>query len=268
MMWLSGSAAVVSGGTSGIGLALAHELVARGARVAITGTNTAKLEAALATFPISHDVLPLRFDVSDEAAWRDAAARTIDRFGPIRFLALNAGIGAGGDLVEDTPAEVWNWAWRVNVMGVVHGLRACVPAMRAGGDACHVLVTSSIAGVWRCPTVGPYLVSKAAVVALAEALRLELAGTSIRTSVLLPGAVRTSLPETSQRAAPVEMTPQLLRDMHSVVDAGLEPADVARHALTRIADGAFYVFTHPQGDDEIARRQSELADAMRFTVRS
>ena len=266
MHFFSGMTALVSGASSGLGLALAHSLVAAGARVAITGTSRSKLDAALEQFSDRSAVLPLAFDVSDEAAWRLAESRVRAEFGPIRFLVLNAGVGMGGDRIEDTPSDIWRWAWQINVMGVVHGLQACLPHMRADGLESHVMATSSVAGVWRCPSVGPYGVTKAAVVALAESLRIELAGTRVGCSVLLPGKIRTALPETSKRSAPLKLSPTLVDAMTSFLADGLDPNDVAAYALDRVRAGAFYIFTHPQIDDEIAARQSELAQAMTTTI--
>lgn len=258
--------ALVSGGSSGIGLALARELVARGARVAITGTNREKLRAAAASFADPRTVLPLTFDVTAESGWKEAIDRVEREWGAIRFLALNAGVGMGGERIEDVPVATWRWALEVNVVGVALGLRQCLPRMRRLGVEAHVLVTASNAGVWRTPTCGPYIATKAAVVAIAETLRLELADSPIRVSVLLPGAVHTDLPQTSARSAPVTMEREVLDAMNGFLATGLEPGDVATFALDRIAAGAFYIFTHQQDNDEVATRHAEMAGAMAVTL--
>lgn len=262
----AGCVALVSGGSSGIGLALAHALSAQGARVAITGTNREKLHVATESFADRDRVLPIPFDVTDAPAWRRAVERVESSWGTIGFLALNAGVGMGGENTEAVALETWRWAFDVNVMGVVNGLNACLPRLRAAHRRSHILITASIAGVWRAPTCGPYIASKAAVVALAETLRQELSGSGVGLSVLLPGVVRTEISATSSRASPVPMAPALLEQMQKFVEGGVDPRAVAEFALQRIAAGAFYVFTHPQVDDEIARRHEEMAAAMRITL--
>lgn len=263
-----GAVAFVSGASSGIGLALAHQLALRGARVAITGTSSEKLRAAEASFADRSCVMPIAFDVTDEASWRKAVEQVEGEWGPIRFLALNAGVGMGGELIEDVPTVTWRWAWEVNVMGVVHGLRQCLPRMRKHGLEAHILMTSSVAGVWRAPTVGPYIITKSAVVALAESLRTELADSQIGVSVLLPGAVKTDLPRTSARASPAPMGDQIVDMMTDFLASGLDPEAVGAHALDRVSAGAFYIFTHPQVDDEVAARHAEMAAAMAITIKS
>lgn len=255
-------ACLISGASSGIGLALAHRLAARGARVAITGTNADKLRSAVDGFPRREAVLPLRFDVTDAAAWLDAVDRVERSWGPIRFLALNAGIGMGGELIETVSPDTWRWALDVNLMGVVNGLKAWLPRAKCRAEPSQILITASIAGVWRTPTCGPYNVSKAAVVALAETLRLELAGSATRVSLLLPGAVRTGLPTTSARSSPVPMRRDLVDQMTTFLASGADPDAVAEFALTQVERGAFYVFTHAQADDEIAQRIAEMTRAM------
>lgn len=258
--------ALVSGASSGIGLAIAHQLALRGARVAITGTNSGKLRDAAASFPDPRSVMPIAFDVTDEAAWQDAVERVEREWGDIRFLALNAGIGMGGELIEEVATTTWRWAWEVNVMGVVHGIRQCVPRMRESGREAHILITSSEAGVWRAPTCGPYIMSKSAVVAIAETLRIELADSRVRVSVLLPGAVRTDLPRTSAKASPVPMDEHIINLMTDFLATGLDPEAVGAFALDRVSAGAFYIFTHRQKDEEIASRHAEMAAAMGITL--
>jgi len=261
-----GAVALVSGASSGIGLAIAHQLALRGARVAITGTNKGKLSDAAASFSDPRSVMPIAFDVTDEEAWLDAIDRVEREWGHIRFLALNAGIGMGGELIEDVAAATWRWAWEVNVMGVVHGIRQCLPRMRKRGREAHILITSSEAGVWRAPTCGPYIISKSAAVALAETLRIELAESPVRASVLLPGPVRTDLPRTSANASPVPMDEQIIDIMENFLATGLDPEAVGAFALDRVAAGAFYIFTHRQKDAEILSRHAEMAAAMAITL--
>ena len=256
---------LISGASSGIGLGLAKALVGQGARVAITGTNDAKLAAASAALAAGGaKVLALKFDVADEVAWRDAARRVESELGPIQFLGLNAGIGMTGRAIESTPTAAWRTSIDINFMGVVHGLQACLPGMKAAGLPGHVMITSSIGGVITTQGGGAYNAIKAAVIALAEVLRTELAATLLTASVLCPQAVRTDLPNNSNRRSPGSMPEAALGRINAMLELGLDPSDVGTYALERIRAGDFYIFTHNVGEDVAAARFEGMRAAMRL----
>jgi len=168
--------------------------------------------------------------------------------------------------IEDVTDAVWRWIWEVNVMGTVYGLRACLPGMKQRGRPGHVLITSSIAALAPKLGLAPYAVTKAGLVGLAESLRTELTSTAIGVSVLIPAAVRTEFHETCARHAPPdfrnEQAAQAFADIGGVLRHGIAPNDVARFALERVAEGAFYIFTHPDFRDGITARQNELMSAI------
>jgi len=258
---------LISGGSSGIGRALAEALSAQGARVGITGTNADKLAVAAETIRSKGGIVETaQFDVADDKGWIAGVAALEAKLGPIDSLFLNAGVGTDDVPIEDVPESVWRWIWEVNVMGTVYGLRACLPGMKRRGRAGHILITSSIGALASKTGMAPYAVTKAGLVALAENLRTELKGTSLGVSVLLPAAVRTSFSETSQRLAPADFqngqSAQIFQGIGNMLQHGIEPRDVANFVLKRIADGAFYIFTHPDFRDEIAARKNELVSAI------
>lgn len=256
--------ALISGASSGIGLGLATALAAEGARVAITGTNEDKLAAASASLRAGGaTVMTLQFDVADEGAWGEAARRVETDWGPIHFLGLNAGIALLGRSIESTPTEYWRLSWDLNVMGVIYGLQACLPGMRVHGEPGHILITSSIGGVIPLWGLGPYGVTKAGAVMLAEILREELKGSSLNASVMCPSAVRTDLPNNVNRRVPGAWTETALANSKPSMDAGLDPVDVGRFTLARIKDGDLYIFTHNVGE-EVIRTRSEEMDAARM----
>lgn len=258
---------LVTGGSSGIGFALAEALCKQGARVAITGTHAGKLDAAVAAIEAQGGVITSAcFDVSNADAWANAVAEIEATLGPIDSLFLNAGVGTDSMPIEDVPQSVWRWIWDVNMMGTVNGLLACLPGMKQRGRAGHVLITSSIGAFVPKLGMAPYAVTKAGLVALAENLANELEGTSIGVSVLMPAAVRTDFNNTSARLAPSdfqdEQAAKTFRDIGAVLQGGIDPRGVADFVLQRIAEGAFYIFSHPDFRALIAAKNERLLAAI------
>jgi NAD(P)-dependent dehydrogenase (short-subunit alcohol dehydrogenase family) len=184
--------AIVTGAASGIGFALAAELLRLGARVALADID----DAALATAVARLDADPSRIyaaplDVTSEAAVRAFVADVLGRWGRLDFLFNNAGIGIGGE-VQHLTAEHWARVIAVNLWGVVHGVLAAYPVMvrqRAG----HIVNTASIAGLVNFPTATPYATTKHAVVGLSLSLRAEAEHYGVRVSVLCPGVIATRI---------------------------------------------------------------------------
>lgn len=261
------STVLITGGSSGIGLALAHVLIQQGARVAIIGTDANKLARAAVSLGCDGTTLATaQLDVSDERAWPAVVARLETQLGPIDSVFLNAGVGTGSTPIESGPSSIWRWIWEVNVLGTVYGLRCCLPGMKSRGHPGHILITSSIAALVTPPGLGPYSASKAALLALAETLRAELAGTSLGVSVLIPAAVRTDFSATSARLAPTdfkdEHAAQVFDKIDEMLQQGLPPLDVANFVMARISAGAFYICTHPDFRERIAAGQSQLLEAI------
>ena len=169
---------LVSGGASGIGAALATAHVMAGDTVVV---------ADLHPRDPSHVLL----DVRDREAFAAVARAVVDRHGRIDVFYDNAGIAVAGGIEELTP-EHWDSAIDVNLRGVIHGVEAVYPVMRAQGHG-HIVITASLAGLIPVPLLGPYTVTKHAVVALARVLRLEAAASGVRVSALCPAFVQTPM---------------------------------------------------------------------------
>jgi len=188
----------VTGGASGIGAALGRELARRGALVVLADRDgeDARAEAAGIT-AAGGRAEAATLDVRDAVAVDALVADVFGRHGRLDYLFNNAGIGVGGP-TRDLTLEDWREAVEVNLMGVVHGVRAAWPRMIDQGFG-HVVNTAS-ATVFLCNAMAaPYGATKSAVVALSRALRVEGAARGVRASVLCPGVVRTAILEDGGR---------------------------------------------------------------------
>ncbi len=234
---LEGRVAVVTGAASGIGRALAARFAGEGMRVVladIDGAAVRELGETLRPAAVAQVT-----DVSDEESVHALADRAYEAFGAVHLLCNNAGVAArGGQPVWETAAADWDWVLGVNLLGVVHGIRAFVPRMLAQGGDAHIVNTASLAGLVSFAGGGAYGASKHAVVTLSEQLALELheLGPSIGVSVLCPGLVRTP------------MTAQL------GFEGGIDPEVVAGHVVEAIREERFWVLTHPEWTDLVRVR--------------
>jgi 2-keto-3-deoxy-L-fuconate dehydrogenase len=175
-----GLAALVTGGASGIGLATAQLLAARGARVAVLDRDADAVPAAL------HAV---RADVADEGEVRDAVAAAVERLGGLDIVVNNAGVGAQGT-IEDNPSEEWQRVYAVNVLGIVHVSRAALPHLRASRSAA-IVNTCSIAATAGLPQRALYSATKGAVQSLTLAMAADHIGEGIRVNCVNPGTADT-----------------------------------------------------------------------------
>ncbi len=230
----SGGSAVITGGASGIGLALGRQLVARGAHVTLADIDgdAACEEAKNLGEGGSTSVRGRHLDVRDESAFRVVVDEVVARDGRIDLLFNNAGITMGGPTVELTAAH-WDRIIDVNLRGVVNGVLAAYPRMVDQGHG-HIVNTASGVGLVGAPFTTPYAATKHAVVGLSTSLRAEAALHGVDVSVLCPGSVETpildrppddELPKTPTRAATA-------REYVAVL--GLRPSDAdefARRAL-------------------------------------
>jgi NAD(P)-dependent dehydrogenase (short-subunit alcohol dehydrogenase family) len=184
---LQGKVAFVTGGSRGIGFAIAQALSKSGASVAITGTNESRLRTAREE--LGQQAIGIRSDVRDFAAVQAAVNTTVEQFGGLDILVNNAGIGIFR-AVADMTLEEWNDIFATNVSGVFHCTRAALPHLRARGSG-WIINISSLASTNPFPEAAAYCASKAALNAFTEALMQEVRHDGIRVACVLPGSVRT-----------------------------------------------------------------------------
>jgi len=275
----AGRVAVVTGAASGIGLALAKALGARGMRIVLADVEAAALDAAARALAAEGvDSLAVRTDVSDEREVRALAARTLERFGAVHVVCNNAGVMGGAGLSWQTAREDWEWVLGVNLWGVIHGIRSFVPILLEQGEEGHVVNTASMAALVSLPFTAPYVVSKHAVLALSESLHLELAarGAKVGVSVLCPEAVSTRIPD-SERNRPAALraadsgspTPER-RLVEAATRAALanatSPEAIAERVVAAIRERRFYVLSEDDWRRACEARQENIRLARNPTL--
>lgn len=267
MREFKGKVAFVTGGASGIGFAMARAFLDAGMRVMMADVEKAALDRALAELgPRDGAVRGLVLNVADAAAVEQAAAETVSVFGAVHVLCNNAGVAAGG-LQEQVAQADWNWVLDVNLLGVVHGIRAFLPRLKAQGQGGHIVNTASMAGLHSFPGLGPYCVSKFAVVALSEGLSAELMGSGIGVSVLCPGWVRTKISDSGRNrpggAATLPQGPGVAaaEGFAALVRSGMDPAQVASAVLEAIRAEDLYILTHPEMRGPVEERFKRIREA-------
>lgn len=187
MRKLSGKTALISGGTSGIGLATAQLFQQAGARVAVTGRSPAGIAQARAT--LGEDALVISCDMSDLAAIDTLMDQVKERLGRIDVLFLNAGIGKAGALANVSEAD-FDEQISVNLKGTFFSLQKALPLMNAGAS---VIITTSVGNRFGAPNFGVYAASKAALRSLVQTAALELIGGGIRVNAISPGPIDTPM---------------------------------------------------------------------------
>jgi NAD(P)-dependent dehydrogenase (short-subunit alcohol dehydrogenase family) len=192
MKTFTGKVALVTGGSRGIGLAIARALLERGAKVAITATSDATLQAGTAALEAVSEaaaVLPIRADVRRHDQVEQAIDTAVRHFGGLDVLVNNAGVGVFRS-VADMSVEEWHRVIETNVNGVFYSCHAALPHLRARGGG-WIISVSSLAGVNSFPEAAAYCASKAALNAFSESLMQEVRQDGIRVSYVMPGSVRT-----------------------------------------------------------------------------
>ena len=241
--------AVVTGAGSGIGRAFALEIARRGGRVVCADIDD--VAAKETAEKIGDRAAAHVCDVSDPdavAGLADAAEEWFSR--PADLVVNNAGIGAGGVVIGETPLELWRKTIDVNLWGVIHGCHVFVPRMRAAGRG-GIINVGSAASFAAAPRMGAYNVSKAAVLALSETLAAELSGTGVGVTVLCPTFVKTNIvnPDTMHEAAARLATTAMKW-------TGVSADSVARSALDALDRGQLHAV--PQLDAKVIWQAKRL----------
>jgi len=263
-----GRVAVVTGAASGIGLGLCERFAAEGMSVVMADVEEPALsEAAAKLAAVGAGVLAVRTDVSSAEQVDALREQAVRAFGAVHVLCNNAGVGGPHGPLWQVPAGDWEWVLRVNLGGVINGIRAFVPLL-IGQDIAHVVNTASVFGVF-AGALGPYGISKHAIVALSETLyfQLQSEAPNVGVSVLCPGAVRTRFGSSARNrpawAGPAAEPSAAERASAGRFDrlqeaAGADPAEVAATVIDGVRSHRFYILTSANRNEAIRRRGEEI----------
>ena len=265
---LNGKVAFITGGGSGIGLGIATCAAEAGMKVVIADVRADHLEQGLAKLRAAGaDAHGMLVDVADAAAVENAAKETIKLFGKVHLVCNNAGISFFGPMDVATMDD-WRWVMGVNVDGVINGIQAFMPRLKAHGEGGHIVNTASMAGLLVGPGMGLYSASKFAVVGLTTSLRYDPAPHGIGVSVLCPGFVRSNIHEAVKSrpknlaATGYPVTEADMKRLEGVLSVGMDPVEVGAHVIAGVRENRQYIFPHAEFRDELRAVADEILAAL------
>ncbi len=262
----SNRVAVVTGAASGIGRAMAERFAAEGMKIVLADVEEAALAKTAQEMKASGaEVFASRTDVADAKAVEALAEAVYSRFAAAHIVCNNAGVASRAVPCWEQSLEDWQWVLGVNLWGVIHGIRAFVPRMIAGGEEGHIVNTASVAGLSSSAFLGPYHASKHAVVTISECLYYELAAaeSKLHASVLCPAWVNTRIGESGRNRplgpdAPHPVSDAVTAGIRKLLAAGLSPESVAARVFEAVHEERFWILTHPEWNPAIAKRVEDM----------
>jgi NAD(P)-dependent dehydrogenase (short-subunit alcohol dehydrogenase family) len=263
----SGEVAVVTGGASGFGLALATRCAERDMKVALLDVDGDRAAGEAAAIASAHGVetLGLAVNVADDAAVQAAARAVADRFGRADLVMSNVGVQLFGSVERLTDRE-WQWVLDVNVVGAARIARAFIPLLRAAPRG-RLGFTTSSSVLDPASRLGAYQASKYALWGLAETLALELRGDGIAVSIVFPSGMMSRHLESSTAAQPDDLRraigePEdfeaMMASNPEMVQAPANPDDAAANVVDALLSGERYIITHGDLVGAVERRQEQL----------
>ncbi len=272
MMELAGKTAFITGGASGLGLAMARAFASAGMKVAITDVEQASMDRVADEFSDSNSVvMVIKADVSNREDMDRAAQQAFDRLGNVHILCNNAGVAVSKNVAEMTQQD-WDWVMGVDLDGVINGVQLFVPHMIAHGEGGHVVNTASIAGLIGVPNLVAYNAAKFAVVGISESMRQDLAAHGVSVSVLCPGLVNTGIfksernrPDSLGGAASSELSDEereAMRKASGLDNAQMvEPDLIGEMVLHAVRNQIFYIVSHKEFQPVVEARYKEINSA-------
>lgn len=270
MQELEGKVAVITGGASGIGLAMAEAFAGAGMKLVLADIEEKPLNDAVdAMKALGAEAIGVVTDVTKSDQLESLADKSYETFGVVHVLCNNAGVGIGGPCWSISK-EDWDWVLNVNLHAVVDGIRIFVPRMIEQDTEGHIVNTASIAGLTSGPTMAPYFVSKHGVVTLSECLHheLQLTGSKLRVSVVCPGWVNTQVIESDRNRPGGPVNDEDLDPLFGMVRASLRatmpnampPSEVASLVVDAVRNNKFYVLPHQSWKPMIETRMQDILE--------
>jgi len=275
MQDFDGKVAVITGGASGLGLAMARRFGAAGMKVVIGDIEVGALADAEASLQAAGvEVIGRRTDVAQSGDLEALADAAYERFGAVHILANNAGVGGSPGAMWELSDADWRWVIDVDLWSVIHGIRAFVPRMLSSGQQGHIINTASVAGLISGAVGGPYTVAKFGVVALSEQLYFELGrgGHPIGVSVLCPGFVNTGIYDSGRNRQesygqpgvvdPAPEREEMLEALEAMREAMIQPDTIGDRVFDAVVENQLYIVA-PGSDavsDAIQRRLDHVSD--------
>jgi len=261
-----GKTAFISGGASGIGLAMAKQFLGVGMQVVIADIRADALNKALATLGGGTMVRALTLDVTDRKNWTIVS----DEIDQVDIVCSNAGVFLGGP-TQDATYDDWDFVLGVNLQGTINCIHTFVPRMIKQKTGGHIVLTSSINGLFQSGGAGVYTASKFAVTGLGESLRVNLAPYNIGVSLLHPGPVASGLfastPEvrpkhlshTGAYAVRLDATDPISQEIFATA---MSIDEVGRKVLNGIKRNDLYIITHGEIRNVLEARAKALLAAL------
>ncbi len=270
---LEGKIAVVTGGASGIGKGITKKLLENGAEVIIADINKHKLEETKKEFEQKgQKVICKLVDVTKEDDIKKLADDTVGLYGQVNILCNNAGVGYSSGFSWENTDDEWNWIINTNLKSVIYGIRTFIPIMLRQDNECHIINTSSNAGVTIGGTMAMYSMTKHGVVALSESLynELKLINSKINVSVLCPGFVSSDIlnpfiPGTVQaKSSPVinKNSELFFKAFYNAINNGVTPDEIGESVVNAIRNQMFYILSSETDKSLIRARLNNIIESI------
>ncbi len=264
--------AFITGAASGIGFGIAQACVRAGLRVVLTDVRKQVLESSAAKLAATKGstVLPLVLDVTDRDQWACCARHVQSAFGPVDLLCSNAGVNFIGPTQEAT-YEDWDFALGVNLGGAINAVRTFAPSMCESNRGGHIVITSSVSGLFAGAGAGVYITSKFALVGFAESLRADLRECGVGVSVLCPGPVQSELFESTRQVRPASLgrtgsrpvvAPGTDRTQTAIFRTAPTGEAIGERVLEGVRRDQLYILTHAEIGPMLQARATALQAAV------
>ena len=267
-----GKTAVITGGASGIGLAMGELFAAQGMNIVLADIEPDALDTAADKLrDQGASCIAVVTDVARADQVQQLADAAVSKYGAVHIACNNAGVFTGGLLWEESLAD-YQWLMDVNVWGVVHGIRSFVPLMQQQDCECHIVNTASMAALTAMPYSGIYHMTKHAVLGMSESLFHELAfhAPKVKVSVLCPEAIKTGIAD-AERNRPRDYSRDgdivesgerslVMEALKESVSSGIGPEVMAERVLDAIRDERFYILSEDAWRDTANIRLDDIRD--------